>query len=305
MTFEEAQEQAKVSGAMSRLATQALRRAQRVGRFATSVPFQGAVVGSGAGAALGAGSALAQGEDLGTAARRGVVGGVAGGALGAAGGAAGRAVRDTKLLNPALSNRQAVVETAKRVGDHAKNFGRRQLHGFTGIGDPRAMGFQSSALANKKRNVERLRYLDDVKHDGPGFKRFVEHKKRMKELAEEGARGDRAIEANVTNLPGVAKGLAKRPKETAKALWEETTGGSRLGAVGATAVPVAMAAPELMQGDESDQGGLNRKQKLVRLGVGLGSGIATAGLPILPAVAADTLVDRAAHRTLAGGKEKK
>lgn len=304
MTFEEAQERAKISSAMSQLATRALRHAKQVGRFSTGGALRGGLVGSGAGAALGAGSALAQGEDLGTAARRGIAGGVAGGALGAAGGAAGRAVRDTKLLDPSLSSGQAVAETAKRVGGHIKNFGRRQLHGFTGAGDPRSMGFRSGELAAKKQHVERLRYLDDVKHEGPSFKRFVSHKERMKDLAEEGARGDRAIEAGVTSIPGVVKGLAKNPKGTAKALWEETTGGSRLGAIGATAVPVAMTLPELAQGDESERGGLSRKQKLMRLGVGVGSGIATGGLPIIPALAADTLVDRAAHRALAG-KEKK
>ncbi len=286
------------SASASRVATRAL-------RFATGGAGRGALTGGVLGAATGAGSAVVQGEDAGTAVRRGITGAAGGAALGAVGGGTARALRDTKLLNPKLRGKQVVSETARRVGQRVRDAGRRQLHGFTGRGDPRSMGFRSTEWANEKKRLENLRYFDDLKHEGPSTRRARKHQDRMKELTEEARRGDAAINAGITSLPGTVKGLVKNPKATGKALWDETTGGSRLGAVGAVGVPLALAGPDVLRGDESATGGPSMKQKLVRLGAGVGSGILTGGLPILPAIATDTAVDALATRAVGRPKEMK
>ena len=100
------------------------------------------------------------------------------------------------------------------------------------------------------------------------------------------------------------KGLAQRPKETARAMWRHSTGGGgRMAAAAAVGVPLAFSAPGLMRGDESDEGGPTLKRKLLMTGAGIAGGIATAGLPIVPQQLVTEAINKAtAHRQRVPGR---
>lgn len=288
----------KTAGPMqsaARVARQLLSREglRSAGRIGTSGAVQGGVIGGGLGAAGGAIKAKSEGKSVGRGAAKGLIGGAA---LGAGIGGAGRAYRDTKLLNPGMSGGKAVGETFRRAGRGIKRFGQRQLHGFTGKGDPAEMGLRGTATSNRKIDLLRRRLDDDLQHvTDPNRRRKLQEKfeGRVKDLRDEAQRGDRAYAAGATSIPGTFKGLMNKDTrgETAKALWQETTGGSVGGTAMALGLPLALSGPELMRGDESDKGGRSMSQKLVGLGTGLGGAYLTAGLPIVPAMAAGIGVD--------------
>jgi hypothetical protein len=191
-----------------------------------------------------------------------------------------------------------------------KRFGQRQVHGFTGAysKDPGKIGLRGTARSLEKKKLLDARLKDrlkGVKSEAKREKLLKKHEDKIKDLMNEGRLGDRSLEAGVTSLPGIAKGLVKHPKKTLKSVWSETTGGgSGLGTTMAVGLPVLASAPELAKGDESAQGGRSMNQKLVGLGTAVGGGMLTAGLPVLPQLAAGIGLDEAGAR-LARGKRKK
>ena len=270
-----------------------------VGRMIAANPkkMMGAI-GAGGGALVGAGREAMRktqpGEKkhyLGAAARGAALGGVAG--VGA--GALGRGMADTRLLQQAAGKNvtagSVIGGTAKRIGTGIKDFAGRQAHGFTGK-------FEGSMVnpLKRKAQVMDLRAAADIGKKGKGLNVFAGKSMKGNMARGELAHRQNAMKSGVTSLTGIAKGM-KDPKRLAKAMWSEGTGGG--GALGATlgvGVPAAMAIPDLAKGDESDKGGRTVKQKLVRHGVGLGAGIATAGLPIIPQMMAGSVAEGVGSR---------
>lgn len=274
----------------------------RAARWLTDSPARTALVGAGVGAAHGA--VTAGDEGVGAAALRG---GLRGAAVGGAAGGLGRAYRDTRLLDPSLSAGAAVGATAKRIGEGVKNFGKRQLHGFTGAygDDAAAIGMRSSGEAKKRMSLESLRARDQVQHGEMTAKGLKKLKERQRSHREWGQAGDAALKAGITSLPGVAKGIATKPLATAKALGKDMVGGGGMqGAAMAVGLPLAIAAPDLARGDESAEGGRSIRQKLVGVGSGLAGGMLTAGVPVLPQLVGGVAVDSAASRILGGSKQR-
>lgn len=278
----------------------AARALTRAARWLTESPGRTALVGAGVGAAQGA---LTHGDEgVGAAALKG---GLRGAAVGGAAGGLGRAYRDTRLLNPALSPGAAVGETAKRIGQGIKDFGKRQIHGFTGAYADQAgeIGMRSRAAASKKIDLLRKRQADLAAHGeltDKAKKKLVEEAKSLREW---GAGGDAALKAGITNIPGIVKGMATRPFSTMKAMGKDMVGGGgALGTSVALGLPLAIAAPDLARGDESAQGGRSMRQKLVGVGSGLVGGALTAGVPVLPQLVGGVAVDAAASKALGGKK---
>lgn len=291
-----------------------LTMAARAARAFTRSPGRAAAVSGAVGAvAGGTQGALAERRRGGSGIIGGVAGAAAGGALGAAAGGsvagAGRAYRDVKLLNPSLSRGGAVRAAFARGGKKVTDFGKRQGHGFTGShrNKPGEIGLRSKATSQKKITLSELRAKDELKRTSDGKQRRKIQdslKERTKSLREEGARGQEALDAGATSLPGLVRGARKDPKRLAKALVHETTGGSRLGTAMALGAPVGMMGPSLARGDESATGGRSLKQKLVETGTMVGGGILTGGLPIVPMVAGGMAIDAAGQALIRKRKKQ-
>lgn len=257
----------------------------RAGRFLSESPARTALLGAGAGAVGGAASS-GEGDRLGGAVR----GALGGAALGGAVGGAGRAYRDTHLLsNTPLTAGQAVLGTAKRLGEGVKRFGRRQIHGLTGAyADPAATGIRSSHVAKEQANLLEKRLADrlkDVKDPLHAEKLREGVKKQIEGVHAEGAAGDAALKAGITSLPGVVRGLASKDRRagTVKALGHAMTGGAGLMSVGGAlgvGLPAAVGVHDLSRGDESATGGRTIAQKAMNLGTNVGVGALTGGLPL-------------------------
>lgn len=171
---------------------------------------------------------------------------------------------------------RAAVGAGRAVAD----FGKRQVHGFTGLmGDSLTSGL-------KRRQASLAKQMEGA--TGDQLKKLV---RKSKDVASEIGHREAAHKAGITSLPGLAKGLVTKPKETGKALWRHTTGGSKAGTALALGVPGAMAAWDLRKGDESDQGGSSIGQKLVRHGTQLGTGILTGGMSIIPGMVTSTAIE--------------
>lgn len=110
------------------------------------------------------------------------------------------------------------------------------------------------------------------------------------------------VQAGITNLPGLARGLSQRPKETLKAVGREALSGGKAGLAFGVGVPVALSVPDLAHGDESAYGGRTMRQKVVNLGSGIVGGTLTAGVPFVPQLVGSTGIDVVSGRLLAGKK---
>ncbi len=201
-----------------------------------------------------------------------------------------------------------------RMGSGAKRFLQRQRHGFTGAyaNEPGRIGLRSSARAAEKTDLLKRRLQDELsvpRSAASKKKLLAKHREKLEELAQEGRMGDEALRAGITSIPGIAKGMVRNPKATSKAMWKDVTGGGGLGGTAmAVGLPLAITAPELARGDESDKGGKTLRQKLMETGALTAGGIATAGLPILPMMAAGAGMDTAGvslAKRLGGNKRKR
>ncbi len=270
----------------------------RAARWLTAGAGRGAAVGAGLGAAHG----LATRQEGETGLSAAVRGGIRGGAVGAVGGGLGRAYRDTRLLNPGMSAVQGVGATASRIGQGVKNFGKRQLHGLTGAYGDQAgqIGLRSSGTAQKKIDILRERYVDQLAHGETSAKSHGALLKHIESLKQTGRIGDASIKAGITNIPGLVRGLAKNPLQTLKAVKNDAlSGGSVAGVLAPTAL---LSAPDLAKGDESAKGGRTMRQKVVGVGSGLAASAMTGGMPIIPQQLAYTGVERG--MSLLGGRRK-
>lgn len=108
-----------------------------------------------------------------------------------------------------------------------------------------------------------------------------------------------AVRAGITSLPGLARGVATKPRETLKAVGREAlSGGATVGLGMGVGVPVAFAAPGLLRGDESSKGGLSVRQKAVNLGTDIAGGALTAGVPIIPGAVGGLALQSLAEHTI-------
>lgn len=268
-----------------------------VGRRLLGSPVRGAATG----ALLGAAHGAATSDDK----LQGAVGGaLRGGALGGAAGFVGRKALDYRLLNPEAGAWQTAKGALSGVGRSAKHFGKRQIHGLTGAfkNDPAGMGMDTLASAQENIHLSRLKRDAALKRlDSKDFRGSAAEYRRYKDTVlghlQRGAQGDLERAQGITSIPGTIKGLYTSPKETAKALWHRTTGSSRGGIALGVGLPVAFAAPGLLRGDESAEGGPTVRRKLMMLGGNVAGGIATAGLPVVPQMLAMQGIDSVlAHR---------
>lgn len=114
---------------------------------------------------------------------------------------------------------------------------------------------------------------------------------KSKNVAKELSHRQAARDAGITSLPGIAKGLATKPVDTAKAMWRHTSGGGRAGTALALGVPAAFAANDLRKGDESAAGGKTVGQKIVRHGAQLGTSVITGGMSLVPGMVTSTALE--------------
>jgi hypothetical protein len=259
-------------------------------RYMTQSPLRGAAIGGAAGAAS---AAVQKNED---GSRKSLLrGAVRGAAVGGALAGAGRAYRDTRLLRPELGAVQAAGATVQRAGKGLADFGRRQVHGFTGAHNPDAIGMHGLAHSKQKIDLLQRRLADDIKHaptQAPALREAFQQEAAA--LERSGASAQKIRDAGLQSIPSAAKALAD-PALRGKALRAMGTtvagGGGKAGLALGVGLPVAMQAPSLMRGDESDTGGASMKRKLVALGGSIGAGALTAGLPIIPQLVAGTAID--------------
>lgn len=267
----------------------------QIARYMTQSPLRGAAIGAGVGAAS---AAVQKNED---GSRKSLLrGAVRGAAVGGVASGLGRAYRDTRLLNPGASAVGAVGQTASRIGTGIANFGRRQLHGFTGRGNADAIGMHGVAHSGKKIDLLQRRLADDIKHapqaEGALRKSF---EAEAAGLRRSGEQAQQLRDAGLSTIPGAAK-----------ALWNPESRGSALRAMGRTmaggagagglalsvGLPVALQAPSLLKGDESATGGPTLKRKMLGLGGSMAAGAMTAGLPIVPQIVAGSALDYGAQK---------
>lgn len=292
--------------------------AQRAGRFISSNLAKTTALGAGVGAAAGAAKERSDGgSGVGGAIKGGIIGALGGGAAGRG----SRMVRDTKIMNPGVSNLTAAKITAQRMGTNAKRLGQRQRHGFTGYkgDDPGSIGLRSSATSEKRVRLLGARKRDEMLGTSAKRRGAIKRKydEQIKSVRGEGRAGDAALSAGITSLPGIARGLRKDPRGTAKAMWNEAVGtipgetgspGGKLLRRGlAVGLPAAAYGPDLARGDESAEGGRSLSEKVVGMGTGVVGGMMVGGLPIAPALAAGAGLDSAgaALARRASGKKRK
>lgn len=279
----------------------------RLGRAFIRSPLKTTGVGAAGGAVLGAGQeALRERQPGEQRSYKDILGGavrgaVAGGALAGGAAAGGRAVKDTMLLQAAKGAKPTVASGVKgtfgRIGTGFMDFGRRQIHGFTG-GQQQAM----RAPLQRKQEILRLRGQEASRLGETGYADAL--KKKVQTVGEELGRREEAMKAGVTSLPGIAKGMVTAPRQTAKGMWRHAIGGGGIGG-GAMAIgaPLAFAAPDIARGDESAEGGRTVGQKLVRHGLTAGGMLATGGIPIVPQMLALGGIENLAQRVSGGKKE--
>lgn len=289
--YEELEKRAFVGNAVRRGVAMLGSRGGQVGSaIADSGAMRTGLMGAGVGAAGGAvsGAASEDGSAVGGALR----GALVGGALGAGGGAVARSAQNAKLLNPSLTNTQALGQVGKNIGQGLKDFGTRQVHGLTGLkGD--SVRDTVHRKATRSRQLLKARLNKDLAGASPEqrAKLLEQYKKDMASVRSNHARDMGALDAGITSLPGIAKGLVRDPKATAKAMWDRSTGGTRTGAAMTVGLPAAFTAPELLKGDESATGGKSIGQKLVNVGTAMGAGVATGGLGFIPGMVGWTALE--------------
>lgn len=268
-----------------------------------------AAVGAGVGAGLGAAQAP-EGDRLHGAIR----GAALGAGLGAGGSIAQRAVHDTRLLSGSpLTTGQALTGTARRFGEGFNRFVKRQVHGITGAyANPAQTGIHSSVVAAEKSDLVKRRLADQLKSvANPEYAKHLQDvaHAEIQKLVEEGVRGDRALKAGVTSLPGVIRGLAsgKTRRGTAVALGHALTGGKLVSTGGALGVglPLTLGAADVAKGDESATGGKTKMQKVLNTGSYVGAGVLTAGLPVGAQILAYSGVDELGRRIIGHKWSKK
>lgn len=265
-------------------------------RFLAASPSRsGALLGAGVGAAVG-GLRADAGENRAQAAWHGAL---RGGALGAVAGTANRVYRDARLLDPSLRGQAAIGASFRRVGQGVKNFGRRQLYGLTGVGDPDAIGMAGKATAARRAQLLEARMHDEVRR-APRAAGGAIRERAAREIAnvrDAGAKSQALQDAGVTSLPGIAKALATKGRRVGalKAMGRSVADGPG-GLAWAAGVPLAVSAPSLMKGDETAAGGLSTRRKLLNLGTSIGTGVAFGGLPLVPQMVAGVGTDLALNR---------
>lgn len=267
----------------------------RLAYRATSGAGRGALLGGGVGAVSGAAKGIADGEDGRDVLRRAAGGAVLGGAVGAAAGGAGRVYRDAKLLRPELSGGKAL---AQHVGSGAKRFAQRQVHSLTGTMGDKNIGLRGSARAVEKNKLLKKRLAEDIKHQVADPQKLRRnYSSNLASNLADAQLGDDAKRQGLTSIPGVVKGLVTAPKETVKGTWRQAKGGGGSGmAAFNIGLPAAFGAHDIAKGDESESGGLSRKQKALRTLGQIGGGFATAGMPIAGMMVGGELVDAGMRR---------
>lgn len=275
----------------------------QVVRYLTSSPMRGAALGAGIGAASRAVQTPAEGQSRGGAMLQGAVRGAA---LGGLASGAGRAYRDTRLLRPELGAAAAVPATARRVGTEIANFGRRQVHGFTGHYNPDAIGMGGNAAAGKQVDLLKRRAMDEVRHNPNRAEELLGTAQReITDTLAKGRKEQSLQDAGITSVRGIVRAM-RDPNQRSTALRAMgstlTSGAGPGGAAMALGVPVAMAAPSLARGDESAVGGQTVGQKVKGLGAGMLAGAAVGGLPLIPQIVAGGALDAGAKRLVQGRK---
>lgn len=262
-------------------------------RFLSKSPARTALIGSGIGAAAGA--IKAPPEE-----REGAIfrGALQGAALGGAAGGIGRGVRDYRLLNPKKKGLDAATGAAKHIGTGVLNFGRRQVHGLTGLGNPDAIGMAGNATAKKQVKMLGLRAQDEIKHAPRAAHTKIRDalKTEQKEVLEAGRHSQMLQDGGVTSLPGTVKGLwkGKTRGKTLKAMGKAFTHGPG-GLAASVGLPAMFHAPDLIRGDESATGGRTMGQKVFSAGRSIAIGGSIAGMPLIPQMVAGTALDSGAE----------
>ena len=237
----------------------------------------GGLVGAGAGALYGAGKGYSQARDEGASVGQsvarglgGAVGGVGKGALlgAGAGGIAG-------ALRPGMA--------ASLAGQHsrlrgASNFGQRQVHALTGVGDAQ---YARSIGAGAADAEKRLGLAREAWHGSIGTPAQASTRKELAAAKQHFATSSSNEARGMTSIPGYLKSFVKDPMGTlrsgAKEQWQ---GGSTLSRGLMYGLPAAAAAKDLYQGEDpsgEDQGRFERAGKTL----GYGASVLAAPLPIL------------------------
>lgn len=264
--------------------------------------------GAGVGSAVGAvGGAATEGykgykeDGVAGALSRGVGGGMHGAAIGAGIGAGAGLAGGGRFTSSAAG--KALMQSNNALASTAR-FGQRQLHGVTGLtpgGAPRltAAGEVNPAYVEAVKGMRMGTYGPekgvsaawlakvDAMASGAKPKKLQKLQKQFGNAQDALQTSEEAVGKGMTSLPGVVQAVRK---EGLKPLWTHgvkpqfTQSGWSGKAL--TALPAAMAAPELMKDEDSAGKGRGRAE---RFGQALGEGSAFAAAPFLPLAGADVM----------------
>lgn len=224
-------------------------------------------------------------------------GGIVGGALGAGSGAALGAVRNVHL-DTGLRGAGLAKEVAARGAQGVANFGKRQFHGLTGWKPEGGAG--SMGLAGNEMAEQSVRRMETRAALGTGGHEAAQNlAKEVAGVRSSGHAAQEMYDRGLTSIPGAVQGLANDPKGSIKAMWGHLRGGGGKLPLIAAAAPAALAAPDILRGDESASGGRGMGEKLLHTAGGMGAGFLTGGIPIAPGILANEAIVRGAA---AGGR---
>lgn len=261
-----------------------------VARGLGSSALRSGSVGAGGGALVGVVNEHLSGNPDKHYLKAGLRGGVVGGALGVASHSVARRGLDAALLarsqGKSIGAGGAALGAAKSYGRSLGDFGKRQVHGFTGT-----MGGSLTAGMRREQDMLKLRHADALRRGAKG-----EAAKATAAIAERGkdiAKKTEALKAGVTSLPGVALQAIENPKQLGKDLWKHNIGAGGV-AKGMAVLPAGMAAGDIaIHGDESATGGLNRKQKALKGVAQTAGGVLAGGMPFIPGMIAWDAAEKA------------
>jgi hypothetical protein len=256
----------------------------------------GGLVGAGVGAAAGAGRGYLQSRHEGAGGLSSALGGVSGAFSGAAKGAllGAGAGGLAGAVRPGLAS--AVAKGMPSLKG-ASNFGQRQIHGLTGVGDAEYVHSIGGGSAPAKERLTAaladpgtaVRETDPARY-GKAVAELRDAQKAHGSSLESERRG-------LTSLPGYAKGLVKDPMGTLKAgikdQWDNAGPKTRAAMYG---IPAAGVVNEMAHKEDPSGEGRGRLERVGRA-IGMGTMGALGPLPI----AADALLSEGVSRGLSGG----
>lgn len=236
----------------------------------------GSVVGGAAGAALGGIQGYRHQRQAGASVGQSALGGLGSAVHGAAGGLAAGALAG----GVAGAARPALAASLGREGSllhGASNFGQRQVHAFTGVGDAKYVRSIGGGAADAHEALQEARGAIRGAAD-PEARRAAVGKALDARKAYQAS--NKAEQMGLTSLPGYAKALYHDPKAALKAGFNDQWQGQGAGGKALMyGLPAAFAGKELLSKGEQGGEGPGRFERTGR-SLGESAGFVAAPIPI-------------------------